>query len=611
LKLSLSRKITLLVMTVLFALVVLTVAFLGRWTRIEVYQRLSAELATADHVASEFMRQRVERLQALCAATAGAARFRAAIDETDKQTILDTGRDEMKLVGADLLLVTDGEGAELAQIAPSKLAVPKDAVAAALAGRGSGDLWVLAGALYQVATEPIAFAGSKPSGTLTLGRRVDDALAKELARLTATGVVMLADGAVVAAADGADLAQAAAKAAPTIPAGESVRTRLVADQEYMVRALKRDAWSGTGRVVARVILLRSLDEALAYLGQIQLRLLVASALVSLVGLGLSLFLGRRITTPLQSLMRSTLEVQAGNYDAPVRVESSDEIGLLAARFDEMRASLRTNIEKLVEEERMRGQMEVERLRALSQMVAGVAHEINTPLGIVNQAASIFTETLSPSALDDLAKDEDARTNLEDLSEAARLIQANIARANQLIQSFKNLSVRQVTDKKETVDLRGLVDEILSLFAINAKMSKLAVTVVDRLPPDRTWTGYPGYLSQVLMNLLTNVERYAYKPGQGGPIEVILEPAELDGKPAWSLAVTDSGAGIPAENLSKVFEVFFTTGRGKGGSGLGLAIVDNLVRSAMHGKITVASTEGQGATFTVVVPRAVEGDVSQG
>lgn len=607
-KLTLGRKITLLVTTMLFALVVASVTFIDRWVRQEVDQRLSVELATADHVASEFLRQRAERLEALCAATAGAARFRAAIDETDRQTILDTGRDEMRLVGADLMLVTDGAGAELAQIAPAKLAVRGDAVKAALDGRPSSDLWVVAGGLYQVATQPIAFAGSKPSGTLTLGRRVDDALARELAQLTATGVVMLAGDALIASAAGRDVAQLAVQKAAAIPAGQSVRAAFGARREYMVRALTREAWDGDRRVTARVMLVASLDEALAYLGQIEVRLVVAGALASLVGLGLSIAVGRRITGPLELLMQSTREVQAGNYDVPVRVETSDEVGLLAARFDEMRASLRENIRKLVEEERMRGQMEVERLRALSQMVAGVAHEINTPLGIVNQAASIFTETLSPAAIDEMAKDEDAATNLSDLFEAAKLIQANIARANQLIQSFKNLSVRQVTDKKETVDLRALVDEILSLFAITAKQAKLAVTVVDRLPADRSWTGYPGYLSQVLMNLLTNVERYAYPKGAGGTIEVILEPAELAGKPAWSLAVKDQGAGIAPENISKVFEVFFTTGRGRGGTGLGLAIVDNLVRSALRGTIGVASTPGQGATFTVLVPREVEGEV---
>jgi signal transduction histidine kinase len=254
---------------------------------------------------------------------------------------------------------------------------------------------------------------------------------------------------------------------------------------------------------------------------------------------------------------------------------------------------------------IREESETSRHRSVAQMVAGVAHEINTPLGVINTAASLLAQRLSTPVMAAVAGTPDGQYLVEDLTEASGLISRNVARAHKLVQDFKKVSVNQITDVKETVRLSEVVAETAHLFRVTARQSRMEVAIDDRLPdPGGEWLGYPGSLSQVLLNLLSNAQRYAYPEGVGGKVEITLA-ADLDGATAgYRIAVRDFGKGIPPENLPRVFDPFFTTGRGKGGSGLGLAIVYNIVTAQLKGAITVDSTVNEGTTVTLTVPRVV-------
>lgn len=183
-----------------------------------------------------------------------------------------------------------------------------------------------------------------------------------------------------------------------------------------------------------------------------------------------------------------------------------------------------------------------------------------------------------------------------------MIERNIERAHRLVEEFKTLSVSQVSDTLEQLDLVRVVGEIVELFSINARKSGLRVVVVDQLTPAQvstTWHGYRGRLSQVVLNLLTNVERYAYPGGTGGDVEIEVAPdAVQDG---FVLSVRDHGRGIPEADLARVFDPFFTTGRAQGGTGLGLAIVHNLVVDGLGGRVEITSESGAGTTVTIHLP----------
>ena len=283
--------------------------------------------------------------------------------------------------------------------------------------------------------------------------------------------------------------------------------------------------------------------------------------------------------------------------------------LLSRLFADLTQRIRDTDERYFQDEiakqTLRADMERERRRSLAQMVAGVAHEVSTPLGIINTAASIIKRELTSETVKALPDDRKVHMLVEDLLETADLIQKNIVRAHTLIQSFKNLSVSQIVKTKETLVLPEVVHEILALFSIQARQAKLEVTFNHTLPEQqRTWVGYRGHLSRILLNLLTNVERYAYPDGTGGKVAVTLDTHTNHKEPHFLLTVRDSGCGIAPENLPYVFDAFFTTGRGKGGTGLGMAMVYNLVTESLHGTIHLESTPGQGTTVTVTFPYVV-------
>jgi signal transduction histidine kinase len=253
--------------------------------------------------------------------------------------------------------------------------------------------------------------------------------------------------------------------------------------------------------------------------------------------------------------------------------------------------------KLLELERTRSTAETKRLRGLSELVAGVAHEINTPLGIISQASSMITDELDPQNLSRLARDEDAKGVLRDIAEAFALIQKNVRRIDDLVKSFKNLSIRHNTDIVDALDLDDVVEAAIATYRTCSTTKGLTIELRDHRPDtDRIWHGHAGYLRDIVVGLLANIERYAYDDGTG-PVLIELSDHE-DGV---EVSIVDRGRGIPEADIDKVFEPFFTTGRHLGACGLGLAIVFNVVTQAMRGTVDLQSREGEGLRVTLNLP----------
>lgn len=270
------------------------------------------------------------------------------------------------------------------------------------------------------------------------------------------------------------------------------------------------------------------------------------------------------------------------------------------------ALLRVRLNASLSGKRLRDlELEMARHRSVAQMVAGVAHEINTSLGIINTAANIIKQRLTSETVAALAKELPAGTVVEDLVEASDLIERNIGRAHKLVQDFKKVSVNQMTDVKEQMNLANVLAETVHLFQVSARQSQMEVTINNTLPAQAgEWFGYLGSLSQVMLNLLTNAQRYAYPDGVGGKVEITIAEEHNGSEAGYRLIVRDFGKGIPPENLPRVFDPFFTTGRGKGGSGLGLTIVYNTVTAHLKGTITIDSVVDQGTTITLTFPQII-------
>lgn len=280
----------------------------------------------------------------------------------------------------------------------------------------------------------------------------------------------------------------------------------------------------------------------------------------------------------------------------IRSSKPEEIiEVFSVLSDQMRAANDREFKETLSRRTLEAQMEVEKQRALTQMVAGVAHEINTPLGVINTAVSIMARELA-------APVEMTTQRAADIAESLELMRRNVERAHHLVQDFKKVSVSQLVDEKDTFNISEAIQETVDLVMASLKRSQIQIKFQDKLTPStKTWTGYRGFLSQILINLLTNVERYAYPKGMGGTVEVKID---LEDNKHYRLTVTDYGKGVSKEDQARIFEPFFTTGRSFGGTGLGLAIVHNLVTNAMSGEIRVKSEEGKGTLFEIIIPRII-------
>ncbi len=258
--------------------------------------------------------------------------------------------------------------------------------------------------------------------------------------------------------------------------------------------------------------------------------------------------------------------------------------------------LKETLEQLTRTQRQL--VESEKMASLGGLVAGVAHEINTPVGVGVTAAS-HLEARAKAALGAYQEGTLTRTGLEKFlalcDESTRMILVNLRRASELIRSFKQVAVDRSTEERRSFTLRDYLEEVL--LSLKPQLKKSAVTVELACDPELTIDSYPGAFSQILTNLVMNALLHAFDPGQAGRLTIAC--GQEQGR--LSLAFSDDGKGIAPEHLDKIFEPFYTTKRGRGGTGLGLHILYNIVTQQLAGTIRCESTLGQGTAFFLDMP----------
>lgn len=242
----------------------------------------------------------------------------------------------------------------------------------------------------------------------------------------------------------------------------------------------------------------------------------------------------------------------------------------------------------------------EKLAALGSLVAGVAHEINTPVGIIVTSASVLNDStiaINKNVSDGVTRKSQILDYIKVALESSRLIIANANRAAHLIQSFKQVAVDQTSEQRRVFDLTDFLNELITSLNPSLKKSKITIEVGmwnEKIQMD----GYPGLLAQVLTNLTMNAVTHAFHGRNEGKIHIEIrvdhDIVEIDFK--------DDGCGIPEEILSKVFDPFFTTRRGQGGTGLGLNIVFNIICKQFGGTISAHNNSEGGALFKIAIPR---------
>jgi len=250
----------------------------------------------------------------------------------------------------------------------------------------------------------------------------------------------------------------------------------------------------------------------------------------------------------------------------------------------------------------------ERLVSLGSMVAGVAHEINNPVGVCVTAASFLNEQVARyrELYDDseLTR-QDFESFLDVTSESSTIIVANLDRASNLVRSFKQLAVDQTSDELRELDMKQYLEELL--FSLEPYLKQTTHKFVLECPSDIRVCSYPGAIGQIVYNFVNNSIIHGFEGVEDGVIKIQVNSRAREGNVI--ITYSDNGNGIPKESHKQIFDPFFTTKRNQGGSGLGLNVVYNLVTDKLHGMIEFDQENTSGAVFSIKLPLKIDTAVS--
>ncbi|WP_462383163.1 sensor histidine kinase [Pseudomonas sp. Marseille-QA0892] len=236
-------------------------------------------------------------------------------------------------------------------------------------------------------------------------------------------------------------------------------------------------------------------------------------------------------------------------------------------------------------------VQAEKLSSLGTLVAGVAHELNTPIGAASMASSaLLGDAKNALAALDRVEDAQVRRFIKRGAEGLNIIQTNLDRLAQFTRAFKKLASDRASTERREFNLAELLDEVI--LVLGPRLKGTPHVIVHEVPRDLRLNSYPGPISQILQNLIDNALVHAFEPGVSGHVRVV---AQRQGDHV-RIEVSDDGSGMEPRQMASIFDPFFTTRRGRGGTGLGLHIIHQLTVNVLGGRIDVESTVGQGSRF---------------
>ncbi len=374
---------------------------------------------------------------------------------------------------------------------------------------------------------------------------------------------------------------------------------------------------------AEPLMTRKRDDLWNALWRSMLTLTVSLALILVV-------MQRRVLRPMERLSRAADELASGQLDRPLKLGGEDEIARVGKAMERMRQALlkafddlrghASTLEDQVAQRTVqlteanaeltqalanlktaqRELVESEKLASLGRLVAGVAHELNTPLGNALTVVSALEDRWGK--LDRMLADNTPmrRSQLEELVKDTRrgqdILHRNVQKAADLVKDFKQVAIDQTSDTRRDFELAQVVEDVLVM--VEPSFKHTPFRIVTDLYPDLRMSSYPGALGQVLTNLLMNALVHAFEGRETGMVQVACH--RLDASQV-ELTVSDDGRGMDASVVRKIFDPFFTTKLGKGGSGLGMHIVHNIVTNVLGGQIEVISQPGEGTRMLMRLP----------
>jgi two-component system NtrC family sensor kinase len=451
----------------------------------------------------------------------------------------------------------------------------------------------LAGAAFYVVAVPVRVTPDEPPiGVLTMGVRISEAALQKLKKLTNTEIILVSGtqviGSTLSALDSGWMRQIER---PVVSESKRDAPR-VADQLVTLKDQHFMALSSAfGRSGPQqgfdYVMLSSFEESLRMQQDLQRMLLEVSACALIFSAAAVWFFVHRFIQPLRELRDTAEAVGRGDFSRRVERFSNDEVGDLAQTFNRMTVNLRSSrseLETTVETlKTTQAQLvQSEKLSAVGQFVAGIAHELNNPLTAVIGFSDLLSQT---------STDEKVRPHLELIAKSAH-------RCHKIIQNLLGFARQHVSERKIT-RIKDAIEEVLEIMAYDLRTSNIEV-VKDFQVEVPAILADCHQIQQVFVNIIGNARQAIQAVRPVGQIQV-----RIKADASWvKVEFSDNGPGIPPENLSRIFDPFFTTKPVGKGTGLGLSLSYGIIQEH-GGQITVKSELGRGATFVIELPAALD------
>jgi len=593
--LQLRTKLLLLLLAVSAGLTTATLAIVRDRVRAQVRQNIGEDLLNSVNAYNIFEKQRQAAATQSARLIANLPYLRALMTTRDKATIEDGSRGIWKLCGSDLLVLADRSGQIVALQTKSNIAPAETQpqIRIALEQERTFDWWLDSGHLFQVWIQPIYFGEASENaitGYLGVGYEISDRLAQDFRNVGSSEIVFQTGGQVIAGTlDAADRAKLRNASGDSVVASAVSREVELGRERFLMTTFRV---SPAGELPVSMTVLKSLDKAYLFLGELN-RVLMAIGLFSiLIGSALVYVISKSFLRPLANLVGGVRALGAGNYAYSLETTGGDEVGEVTRAFVGMRDTLQ-NAQKEQQqlEQRLR---QAHKMEAIGRLAGGVAHDFNNLLTIIRGHGDLLLDRNDSNTAE--------RKNVEQIQKAA---DRAVGMTRQLL-AFSRMQVLQ----PRVIDLNSVVAEMGKMLP---RLIGEHIEYVFRPEPRLARVkADPGQVEQVVMNLAVNARDAM--PG-GGKLTVqirIVELSETEARqrPPMSpghyvlLSVSDTGTGMDEKTKAHIFEPFFTTKEIGKGTGLGLATVYGIVKQS-GGFIWVESAPGQGTTFEIYLPNVSE------
>jgi signal transduction histidine kinase len=568
----LRTKFLLSMVVVSAALTFTTLLVVRRTVQQEVRLGIQRDLQNSVSAFHNFQKQREVTLERSAALLADLPNVRALMTTHDPATIQDASRDLWQLAGSDLLLLADSSGKVMAlQATPQEITVREgqDFFPLVVSREETRHWWYVEGHLYEVFLQDIYFgpaSGHQILGYLLLGYEIDDRVARDLSRVAASEVAFRYGDSIVRStlkpAQEAELLRVAPRTATGgPPQGDLIR---LGEERFLATAVDLPT---PGTPALNLWVLKSFDQATAFLSSLNELLLALGLTAVLAGSLLVFLISHTFTRPLENLVAGVRALEQGDYAYPLQVRGGDEVAEVTGTFDRMRKNLQKTHREL---------LDAERLATIGRMASSISHDLRHSLAAVMANAEFLCESnLTPGQREDLYAE----------------IRIAVDQMTDLIESLLEFSRTRESLRPSYGDVRSAVDRAVQGVKAHPEFQRIRIRITGEGSTEG-WFDFKK-LERALLNLLLNACEMV--PAESGKIDIQLR---RKGE-SLEIRIEDNGPGIAEAVRDRLFEPFVSHGK-ENGTGMGLTVVQKILQDH-GGDVAVEQTSASGTTFRINIP----------